>query len=202
MFDVGWSELLLIGVVALIVIGPEDLPKLFRTLGRITARARSMAREFSSAMEDAAKSSGLEDAAKTLKDVNAITSKKALGLDALDRAADRFEKWDPLNPKAEGNKGSILPDPSAPKPAAAPAATSSASGPLDGQPDAVFAPTPARAAASSAAASSDGDLPPPPAASPVLGSAHTPPAAEAPGKRQLHAVRRGDLGGANDKKGD
>ena len=47
------------------------------------ARARSMAREFSSAMEDAAKASGLEDAAKTLKDVNALGSKKALGLDAL-----------------------------------------------------------------------------------------------------------------------
>ena len=63
--DIGWSELLLIGVVALIVIGPEDLPKLFHTMGRITARARSMAREFTSAMEDAAKSSGLDEAART-----------------------------------------------------------------------------------------------------------------------------------------
>ena len=53
--EVGWSELLLIGIVALIVIGPEDLPKLFHSIGRITARARAMAREFSSAMEDAAR---------------------------------------------------------------------------------------------------------------------------------------------------
>lgn len=59
MLDIGWSELLLIGVVALVVIGPEDLPKLFHTLGRLTSRARSMAREFTSAMEDAAKASGL-----------------------------------------------------------------------------------------------------------------------------------------------
>ena len=78
--------------MALIVIGPEDLPKLFHTLGRITARARSMAREFSSAMEDAAKASGLEDAAKTLKDVNALTSKRALGLDALERATEGFSQ--------------------------------------------------------------------------------------------------------------
>lgn len=116
MFDIGWSELLLIGVVALIVIGPEDLPKLFHTLGRITARARGMAREFSSAMEDAAKASGLEEAAKTLKDVNALTSKKALGLDALERATERFEKWDPLNPRDDAARRAPVPDPSAPVP--------------------------------------------------------------------------------------
>lgn len=114
MLDVGWSELLLIGVVALIVIGPEDLPKLFHTLGRVTARARSMAREFSSAMEDAAKASGLDEASKTLRDVNSLTSKKALGLDALERATERFEKWDPLNPKEQGPAKAALPDPSAP----------------------------------------------------------------------------------------
>lgn len=126
MFDVGWSELLLIGIVALIVIGPEDLPKMFRTLGRITARARSMAREFSSAMEDAAKSSGLEDAANTLKDVNKLTSKKALGLDALDRAADKFEKWDPLNPRPSTPSSTTLKaDPDAPKPDAFDAAAAS-----------------------------------------------------------------------------
>ena len=88
MLDIGWSELLLIGVVALVVIGPEDLPKLFHTLGRLTSRARSMAREFTSAMEDAARNSGIDDAAKTLRDVQSLTSKKSLGLDALDRAAD------------------------------------------------------------------------------------------------------------------
>ncbi|WP_347266124.1 Sec-independent protein translocase protein TatB [Paracoccus sp. (in: a-proteobacteria)] len=116
MLDIGWSELLLIGVVALIVIGPEDLPKLFHTLGRITARARSMAREFSSAMEDAAKASGLDDAARTLKDVNALTSKRALGLDALERATERFEKWDPLNPREEAAQKAPVADPAAPAP--------------------------------------------------------------------------------------
>ncbi|ARC38040.1 twin-arginine translocase subunit TatB [Paracoccus yeei] len=116
MFDVGWSELLLIGVVALIVIGPEDLPKLFHTMGRITARARSMAREFTSAMEDAAKSSGLDEAAKSLKEVNSLTSKRSLGLDALERATERFEKWDPLNPREEAKRDAPVPDPSAPVP--------------------------------------------------------------------------------------
>lgn len=98
MLDVGWSELLLIGVVALIVIGPKDLPHLFHSLGRFTAKARSMAREFTSAMEDAAKGTGIDEAASGLRDIKSLTSKKALGLDALDRAADRFEKWDPKLP--------------------------------------------------------------------------------------------------------
>lgn len=114
MLDIGWGELLLVGVVALIVIGPEDLPKMFRTLGRITARARSMAREFTSAMDEATKSSGLDEASKALKDVRGMTSKKALGLDALDRAADRFEKWDPMNPRGNDTpKTTPIPDPAA-----------------------------------------------------------------------------------------
>jgi sec-independent protein translocase protein TatB len=112
MLDVGWSELLLIGVVALIVIGPEDLPKLFHTLGRITARARSMAREFTSAMEDAAKGAGIGDVTKDIRDLQSLTSKKSLGLDALDRAATRFEQWDP---KASLEKNArARPDPAAP----------------------------------------------------------------------------------------
>lgn len=120
MFDIGWSELLLIGVVALIVIGPEDLPKLFRTLGRISGRARSMAREFTNAMDDAARSSGLDEASRTLKDVSKLASKRSVGLDALDRAADRFEKWDPLNPQDNKAAKGLQRDPDAPAPVVAP----------------------------------------------------------------------------------
>lgn len=95
MLDIGWSELLLIGVVALVVVGPKDLPAMFHTLGRLTARARQMAREFSRAMEDAAKETGLNDVASDLK---GIASKKSLGLEALERATEKFEKWDPKLP--------------------------------------------------------------------------------------------------------
>lgn len=93
MLDVGWTELLVIGVVALVVVGPKDLPVMFRTLGRFTAKARAMAREFSRAMEDAAKEAGVDEVARDLRNV---TSKKSLGLDALEGAASKFEKWDPL----------------------------------------------------------------------------------------------------------
>ena len=52
MFDIAWSELGVIAVVALIVIGPKDLPKVLRTIGQWTAKARSMAREFQSGIDD------------------------------------------------------------------------------------------------------------------------------------------------------
>lgn len=96
MLDIGWSELLLIGVVALIVVGPKDLPVMFHTLGRMTAKARQMAREFSRAMEDAAKDTGLDAAAKGLKDIKDITRNP--GVSALERATEKFEKWEPKLP--------------------------------------------------------------------------------------------------------
>ena len=98
MFDIGWTELLVIGIVALIVVGPKDLPGMFRTLGRFTGKAKAMARDFQSAMNEAADSAGVKDVADDLKNV---TSKKALGLDALDEVATKFENWDPMTPEAQ-----------------------------------------------------------------------------------------------------
>ncbi|WP_428540447.1 Sec-independent protein translocase protein TatB [Profundibacter sp.] len=98
MFDIGWTELLVIGIVALIVVGPKDLPGMFRTLGRFTGKAKAMARDFQSAMNEAADSAGVKDVADDLKKV---TSKKSLGLDALDEVATKFENWDPMTPEAQ-----------------------------------------------------------------------------------------------------
>lgn len=98
MLNFGWAELMVIGVVALIVIGPEDLPAMFRQMGRFTAKLRQMSREFSRAMEQAAKETGVKDVATDLK---GLTSTKAMGLDAVKSAADKFEKWDPMKNAAK-----------------------------------------------------------------------------------------------------
>lgn len=68
MFDLGWTELLLIGAVALIVVGPKDLPRMLRTLGQYTGKARGMAREFQRSMEDAAREADVADL-RDLKDL-------------------------------------------------------------------------------------------------------------------------------------
>jgi sec-independent protein translocase protein TatB len=106
MFDLGMGELLVIGVVALIIIGPKDLPEMFRSLGRVTAKMRAMAREFSRAMEAAADESGVKDVARDLK---SATSAKSMGLDTVKDAAARFEKWDPLKNAARPSTPTVEP---------------------------------------------------------------------------------------------
>ncbi|MDD9920786.1 MAG: Sec-independent protein translocase protein TatB [Boseongicola sp.] len=95
MFDLGFGELLVIGIIALIFIGPKDLPGMFRALGKFTAKIRRMAREFQRAMEDAADETGMKETAKDLKN---LTSPSKMGLNKLSEAAEKFDKWDPTKP--------------------------------------------------------------------------------------------------------
>lgn len=120
--DLSWSELLVVGIVALIIIGPKDLPGMFRELGRFTAKIRAMGREFSRAMEQAAKESGVKDVAD---DLRKVASPKAMGLDAVKSAADKFEKWDPLKNAAVPTKP-LTPAPMPATPAAATTAAAAA----------------------------------------------------------------------------
>ncbi len=64
MFDIAWSELILIAVVALVVIGPKDLPRVLRNAGRWSRRLRTMAGEFQRHIDDMIRESELEDLRK------------------------------------------------------------------------------------------------------------------------------------------
>ena len=83
MFGLGWSEMLVVGIVALIVIGPKDLPGLFKTMGEFTGKARVMAREFSQAMNAAADESGVKEIQSSLK---AASNPAKFGADKLKEA--------------------------------------------------------------------------------------------------------------------
>lgn len=61
MFDISWGELMLIGVVALIAIGPKDLPYALRTVGQWVAKARSLAREFQGHVDDLMRESQVDE---------------------------------------------------------------------------------------------------------------------------------------------
>lgn len=87
MFDLGWTELLVIGVVALIVVGPKDLPVLFRNVGRFVGKAKGMAREFSRAMNDAADEAGVSDISKGLK---AASNPVNAAMDGVKQAAQEM----------------------------------------------------------------------------------------------------------------
>lgn len=76
MFDIGWTEMLVVGSLALIVVGPKDLPKMLRTFGQYVGKARGMAREFQRSMDDAAREADISDmkemreAAQQLRNLN------------------------------------------------------------------------------------------------------------------------------------
>jgi len=67
LFDIGWPELLLIGAVALVVIGPKDLPRALRVAGFWVRKARTMSREFQSSVEQMIREAELDDVRKDLQ---------------------------------------------------------------------------------------------------------------------------------------
>jgi len=110
LFDIGWPELLLIGVVALVVIGPKDLPRALRVAGYWVRKARTLSREFQSSIDQMIREAELEEVRQDLK--------KATEFD-LER---EFHKTvDPTGELAESIKPPDIPDyfeekPELPKP--------------------------------------------------------------------------------------
>jgi sec-independent protein translocase protein TatB len=69
MFDIGWSELLVIAVVAIIVVGPKDLPKLMRGVGHYAGKLRRAASDFQRQFEEAMRESEVEEVRKAIESV-------------------------------------------------------------------------------------------------------------------------------------
>ncbi|MGJ7038118.1 sec-independent protein translocase protein TatB [Shinella sp. BE166] len=66
MLDVGWTEILVIAIVLIIVVGPKDLPQMLRTFGRMMSKMRGMASDFRQQFDEALREADLEDVKKTI----------------------------------------------------------------------------------------------------------------------------------------
>jgi len=77
-FDIAWSELALIAAVALIVIGPKDLPRVMRNLGQWTRRARSMAAEFQRNLDEMMREAELDEIRREVEKVSPAEFKNNL----------------------------------------------------------------------------------------------------------------------------
>jgi sec-independent protein translocase protein TatB len=99
LLDFGWSEILLIGIVALVVIGPKDLPKAMRVAGYWIRKARALSQEFHSSVEEVIREAELEEMRQQFK--------KATEID-LDKEFERT--IDPDGQLAEHLKPPELPD--------------------------------------------------------------------------------------------
>ena len=72
MFDIGWTEMLVIAVVMIVVVGPKDLPGMLRTFGKTTKKLRSMAGDFQKQFNDALKEAELDDVKKSVDSLRSL----------------------------------------------------------------------------------------------------------------------------------
>jgi sec-independent protein translocase protein TatB len=174
MFDIGWSEIVVIGVVALIVIGPKELPGVLRAIGQWTTKIRRMAGEFQSQFQEAMREAEMAD---LKKEVDAATKSMTSHFDPLD--VDEATRWEPNKDSKTESKSDSKSD-SKTEPAA------------DATPDAVPAAAPSQAqgvVAAAEPAAANAPEPSPdrsPAALPDVGSTSEPhpaaPLAEGSGR--------------------
>jgi len=130
MFDIGWSELLLIGIVALIAIGPKELPGALRTLGQWMAKVRRMASEFQNQFHEAMREAELADLKKEVDEM-ATKAQSYANFDPIDDIRKDIEKAASPPPDLDTLTDTAASPPPAATPSAAtpPAETPPASAP-------------------------------------------------------------------------
>src|SRR6201988_936261 len=99
LFDIGWPELLLIGMIALVVIGPKDLPRALRVAGFWVRKARTLSREFQSSIDQMIREAELEEIRQDLKKATEFDIEKEF-----------HNTIDPTGELAESIKPPNLPD--------------------------------------------------------------------------------------------
>jgi len=110
MFNFGWGELVLIGIVALIAIGPKELPSVLRTLGQYMGKIRSMAAEFQGQFQEALREAEVADLKKHADDLNAAVS----GISNFDPVASVHKEFDSALESKPESESTVNETPAAP----------------------------------------------------------------------------------------
>src|SRR3984957_13380974 len=152
MFDISWSELLLIAVVALVFIGPKELPGVLRTVGQWTGKVRRGAAESQDQFREAIREAEVAD---LKKDIDEATSNLKTGVDPFAGINESTTEWKHSEPTASAPPAADAPpappaeatvpaaaEPTPTEPAPAPAAPAPAQ-PAAAEPTAPTAPAPA-----------------------------------------------------------
>ena len=90
MFDIGWSELLVVAVVAIVVVGPKDLPRMLRAFGQTMGKVRRMAGEFQSQFNEALREAELEDVKRNIESVRDLNPARQIR-EAIDESLRGLE---------------------------------------------------------------------------------------------------------------
>ena len=117
MFDIGWGELVVIGIVALIVIGPKELPTVLRTLAQYMGKIRRMASEFQGQFQEALREAEVADLKKTA--------------DEMSSSVTDFTNFDPMANAQKEMEAAFNPEPDKP---AEPAAETTPAAPAPSEP--------------------------------------------------------------------
>ncbi len=116
MFDIGWSELLLVAIVAIIVIGPKELPGVLRNLGRMMTKLRRTADDFRRQFEESVNEAGAGDLRREMNTIRSLNPAEQIR-DSID---DVMREVSAPVPALSAPLGGPVPEPSLQAPAATP----------------------------------------------------------------------------------
>lgn len=128
MLDIGWMEMAIIALVALVVIGPKDLPKAMRSVAKWVRKARSLSREFQSGLDEMMREAELDEAKKSIESVRRYNVDKLVEeeLDPTGSVSRELKDIDDSARDRPGSKGTAAKQVAKAAPGAAPAAAPAA----------------------------------------------------------------------------
>jgi sec-independent protein translocase protein TatB len=123
MFDISWTELLVIAVVAIIVVGPKDLPRALRTVGRFAGKAKRMARDFQNQFNEALREAEIDTIRKEVESVARIDPMADMRKEVRDiEAGLKLDQGAPARPAVDAEMKELIADKGTIEPAPQPVA--------------------------------------------------------------------------------